>query len=91
MAVGSGRLQREPTPFLTFESSTRSARANGSIPRERLSKKCVLNWSDVPKTALHDPGKLSAAIKELRVDYPELVVDYKKGRERALKAFKALD
>ena len=44
----------------------------------------------VPAKALHDLKKLSAAIKEHEVDYPDYIVDYKKGRERALAAFKGL-
>ena len=44
----------------------------------------------VPAKALHDPKKLSAAIKEHQLDYPDYIVDYKKGRQRALDAFKSL-
>ncbi len=46
--------------------------------------------SDIPKSALHDPKKLSASVKELSLDYHDFVVEYKEGRERALKAFKSL-
>ena len=33
----------------------------------------------VPAKALHDLKKLSAAIKEHEVDYPDYIVDYKEG------------
>jgi len=44
----------------------------------------------VPAKALHDLKKLSAAIKDHDIDYPDYIVDYKEGRERALAAFKGL-
>lgn len=44
----------------------------------------------VPAKALHDLKKLSAAIKEHEVDYPDYIVDYSEGRQRALAAFKGL-
>lgn len=40
---------------------------------------------------LHDPAKLAAAIEEQGIDYPDFVVDYKAGRERALSSFKQLN
>ena len=43
----------------------------------------------VSNSALHDVKKLSDSIREMKLDYPGLVVDYKKGRDRALKAFKS--
>ena len=42
----------------------------------------------VPAKSLHDPDKLSKAINQLGVDYPEYVVNYKHSRQRALAAFK---
>ena len=45
----------------------------------------------VPAKSLHDPAKLSKAIKELNIDYPDFVVEYKFSRERALAAFKSLN
>ncbi|MDG1873243.1 MAG: deoxyribodipyrimidine photo-lyase [Mariniblastus sp.] len=44
----------------------------------------------VPSAALHDPKKLSKVIEEKGLEYPDFVVDYKEGRERALAAFKSL-
>jgi deoxyribodipyrimidine photo-lyase len=43
----------------------------------------------VPAAALHDPKKLTVQIEKLAIDYPDYIVDYKFGRERALAAFKA--
>ena len=40
--------------------------------------------------ALHDATKLRREIERRDIDYPDFVVDYKEGRERALAAFKAL-
>jgi len=40
---------------------------------------------------LHDPAKLTAAIAKQKISYPELIVDYKAGRERALHNFKNLN
>ena len=42
----------------------------------------------VPAKSLHDPDKLSKAINQVGVDYPEYVVNYKHSRQRALAAFK---
>jgi deoxyribodipyrimidine photo-lyase len=44
----------------------------------------------IPAKALHDIKKLSAAIQKYDVDYPDFVVDYSEGRQRALAAFKSL-
>ena len=44
----------------------------------------------VPAKALHDLKKLSAAIKTYQLDYPDYIVDYSAGRQRALAAFKGL-
>ena len=46
---------------------------------------------EIKTSALHDVAKFANALKDSGADYPEYVVDYKKGRERALKNFKALD
>lgn len=53
-------------------------------------KRMCPELNEVPAKSLHDPKKLSAAVKQLRLDYPDYVVDYKAGRERALNAFKSL-
>ena len=43
--------------------------------------------STVPATALHDAGKLTAALGH-GIDYPAFVVDHKMARDRALAGFK---
>ena len=53
-------------------------------------KKMCPELEPVPASALHDPKKLTAAIEKNEIEYPGFVVDYKSGRERALKAFKSL-
>ena len=53
-------------------------------------KKFCPELDKVPAKSLHDPAKLTQVVKESELNYPEFVVDYKKGRERALKAFKAI-
>ena len=44
----------------------------------------------IPTKELHDLKKLAAAIKTHQVDYPDYIVDYSEGRQRALAAFKGL-
>lgn len=53
-------------------------------------RKMCPELQSVPTPALHDPKKLAESIRELRLDYPLFIVDYKQGRDRALKAFKSL-
>jgi deoxyribodipyrimidine photo-lyase len=45
---------------------------------------------ELPAKALHDEKKLVKAIVTAGAEYPEYVVDYKAGRQRALAAFKSL-
>ncbi|WP_197454249.1 deoxyribodipyrimidine photo-lyase [Stieleria varia] len=45
---------------------------------------------DVPASALHDQKKLRKALKDIDIDYPDFVVDYSKGRQRALDEFKRI-
>lgn len=45
---------------------------------------------DVPAAALHDPKKLSAALKQTGAKYPSFIVDHKQARDRVLKEFKSL-
>ncbi len=73
--------------FRIFNPFSQSKRfdSNGSF----IKKMCP-ELADVPVSSLHDPKKLSASIEELQLEYPKYVVDYKAGRERALKAFKSL-
>ncbi|MEM8668478.1 MAG: deoxyribodipyrimidine photo-lyase [Planctomycetota bacterium] len=54
-------------------------------------KKFCPELKDVPAAALHDAAKLRREIERREIDYPDFVVDYKEGRERALAAFKALN
>jgi deoxyribodipyrimidine photo-lyase len=44
----------------------------------------------IPAKALHDPKKLARAIEQSGADYPSMIVEYKRGRERALAAFKEI-
>jgi len=44
----------------------------------------------IPANKLHDPIKLTKAIEEHNVSYPEFIVNYKMSRERALSSFKSL-
>lgn len=73
--------------FRIFNPFSQSKRFD---PEGTFIKKMCPELEAVPGTALHDPGKLSASIQELNLDYPDFVVEYKHGRERALKAFKSL-
>jgi deoxyribodipyrimidine photo-lyase len=56
----------------------------------KFIKKFCPELEPVPSPALHDEKKLSAAIEKHNCDYPNYVVEYKAGRERALAAFKSL-
>ena len=51
-------------------------------------KKFCPELSSIASSALHDPKKLTKEINDKGASYPEFVVDYKAGRERALAAFK---
>ena len=57
----------------------------------KFIKKMCPELEPVAAKELHDPAKLSNAISQQGIDYPDFVVDYKAGRERALKSFKALN
>ena len=74
--------------FRIFNPFSQSKRfdSNGSF----IIKMCP-ELKKIPPASLHDPAKLSAAIQQLGLDYPEFIVDYKAGRERALSSFKALN
>lgn len=74
--------------FRIFNPFSQSKRFD---PDGSFIKKTCPELGDVPTVALHDPQKLAAAAKELNLDYPSFVVDYRAGRERALQAFKSLD
>jgi deoxyribodipyrimidine photo-lyase len=73
--------------FRIFNPFSQSKRFD---PDGTFIKKMCPELGDVPKSALHDPAKLATSIKERGLDYPAFVVEYKHGRERALKAFKSL-
>lgn len=73
--------------FRIFNPFSQSKRFD---PDGLFIKKMCPELKDIPKNALHDVSKFSKALSEVRTDYPSYIVDYKKGRERALKAFKAL-
>ena len=53
-------------------------------------KRMCPELAEVPAKALHDEKKLRKAVKEFDSDYVDYVVDYSKGRARALAAFKKL-
>jgi deoxyribodipyrimidine photo-lyase len=74
--------------FRIFNPFSQSKRFD---PDGSFIKKMCPELEPVSKTALHDLKRLSASIEELDLDYPDFVVDYKTGRERALEAFKSLD
>ena len=73
--------------FRIFNPFSQSKRFD---PQGTFIKKFCPELKSVPATALHDVKKLAAAIEQLGVEYPDYVVDYKAGRERALAAFKSL-
>ncbi len=73
--------------FRIFNPFSQSKRFD---PQGAFIKKFCPELGDLPKSTLHDEKKLAAAIKERGIDYPDFVVDYKPGRERALKAFKSI-
>ena len=56
----------------------------------KFIKKLCPELEPIASSALHDPNKLAAAIERQDANYPQFVVDYKHGRERALAAFKSL-
>ena len=72
--------------FRIFNPFSQSKRFD---PEGEFIKRLCPELESVPAKSLHDPKKLAAAIKELGIDYPSLVVEYSAGRERALSAFKA--
>ncbi len=73
--------------FRIFNPFSQSKRFD---PDGTFIKQMCPELNDVPKAALHDPGKLTAAIQDQELEYPDFVVDYRQGRERALQAFKSL-
>ena len=73
--------------FRIFNPFSQSKRFD---PDGRFIKRMCPELESVAPKFLHDPVKLSKAIAEQGLDYPEYVVDYKTGRERALAAFKSL-
>lgn len=73
--------------FRIFNPFSQSKRFD---PEGTFIKKMCPELDKVPSSALHDPVKLKKSIRELGLKYPDFIVDYKAGRERALKAFKSL-
>jgi deoxyribodipyrimidine photo-lyase len=73
--------------FRIFNPFSQSKRFD---PEGIFIKKMCPELTEVPPSALHDPAKLEKSIEELGLEYPDFIVDYKAGRERALKAFKSL-
>lgn len=53
-------------------------------------KKMCPELKDIPAKLLHDEKKLAKALADSNADYPDYIVDYKAGRERALDAFKSV-
>ena len=74
--------------FRIFNPFSQSKRFD---PEGEFIKTMCPELETVPAKSLHDPAKLSKAIEQLGIDYPDYVVQYKHSRERALKAFKSLN
>jgi deoxyribodipyrimidine photo-lyase len=73
--------------FRIFNPFSQSQRFD---PDGAFVRKMCPELKDVPVAALHDPRKLAAAIKEMKIDYPNFIVDHQQGRQRALDAFKRM-
>lgn len=70
--------------FNPFSQSKRFDSAGAFI------KKFCPELAEVPSSTLHDARKLSAYLKQHKINYPQMIVDHSFARERALAAFKAL-
>ena len=73
--------------FRIFNPFSQSKRFD---PEGSFIKRLCPELKEVPAKSLHDAGKLSKSIDELKIEYPGYIVDYQLGRERALKAFKKI-
>lgn len=73
--------------FRIFNPFSQSKRFD---PDGLFIKKFCPELANAPPKSFHDAAKLANVISDLNLDYPQFVVDYKEGRERALKAFKSL-
>ena len=73
--------------FRIFNPFSQSKRFD--VDGEFIKSMCP-ELAPIPAKELHDLKKLSAAIKKHQVDYPDYIVDYSEGRQRALAAFKGL-
>lgn len=73
--------------FRIFNPFSQSKRFD---PDGKFIKLMCPELAEIPSSALHDPKNLTVAIENQNASYPEFIVDYKKGRERALAAFKSL-
>jgi deoxyribodipyrimidine photo-lyase len=73
--------------FRIFNPFSQSKRFD---PEGKFIKKFCPELAEVSESALHDPKKLTAAIKQLKLDYPPFVVDHATARQRALDAFKSI-
>ncbi len=71
--------------FRIFNPFSQSKRFD---PDGEFIKQMCPELESVPAKSLHDPKKLSNAIEELGIEYPDFVVEYSAGRQRALDAFK---
>jgi deoxyribodipyrimidine photo-lyase len=70
--------------FRIFSPFSQSKRFD---PEAEFIKKMCPELADVPAKAIHDVDKFTKALKDSNAEY---IVDYKKSRQRALAAFKAL-
>jgi deoxyribodipyrimidine photo-lyase len=70
--------------FRIFNPYSQSERFD---PEGRFIRKFVPELEELGGKALHDPSRLGAR-ERAQLDYPEPIVDQKRGRERALAAFK---
>lgn len=73
--------------FRIFSPFSQSKRFD---PEGVFIKQFCPELEEIPPAALHDPKKLTAALKRARSAYPAYVVEYSMSRERALKEFKSL-
>ena len=73
--------------FRIFNPFSQSKRFD---PEGDFIKRMCPELKKVPAKSLHDPAKLTAAIKDQGADYPAFIVDHKLARERTLAEFKRI-
>lgn len=73
--------------FRIFNPFSQSKRFDA---KGKFIKKFCPELESIPAAALHDPLKLTIAVRERSASYTKFIVDHKSARERALKAFKEI-